>query len=332
MLIPGHDPAAVCARMKEICFERGAEDNLTAVIVSFPGGAEQAADDDLIDEVTIAGVRLTDTESALGQTISPEVEDPEVWDEGARPTAVTGDAADANEEPVMERPRDVNAHLNQESSTDYPDEATAEADYAPSGRIPDDSDENTADPIPVKHAEAHPSYSYVNAEPSRGPGRVIGWLIAGLIIGLAAGLGTSYFVVQKNLPAVPAPVLYEQKSNNVPLTSFEETRRLVDADPIKYLNANAVTPQEADDYFWLGRALLLTGKPVEARRAFEEAKRRLPGVAEPSNVKTMSNEIAMALIIAANPASAEAFAKEVAAGTSLAADANVNANAVGPIR
>ncbi|MBA3352298.1 MAG: serine/threonine-protein phosphatase, partial [Blastocatellia bacterium] len=33
ILEDGSDPAALCARIKEICYERGAEDNLTAVIV-----------------------------------------------------------------------------------------------------------------------------------------------------------------------------------------------------------------------------------------------------------------------------------------------------------
>jgi len=45
----------------------------------------------------------------------------------------------------------------------------------------------------------------------------------------------------------------------------------------------------------------------------------------------MSNEIAMAMIIASDPASAEAFAKEVAAA-SAPPSANTNVNSAAPVR
>jgi hypothetical protein len=145
------------------------------------------------------------------------------------------------------------------------------------------------------------------------------------------GLTAAYFLLGSYMkPTVEAPVLTEQKSNNVPLTAFEETRRLVDADPVKYLNANAASPQDADDYFWLGRALLLTGKPVEAKNQFTQAKNRLAQV-EASNAKTMATEIAMALAIINNAPASQEFTEGIAAANS-ATSTNANTNSVGPIR
>ena len=151
----------------------------------------------------------------------------------------------------------------------------------------------------------------------------VGLLILGGIMGLAAAY---YLLGNYARPIVEAPSLTEQKSNNIPLTSFEETRRIVDADPVKYLNANAATPEEADDFFWLGRALLLTGKPVEAKNEFLQAKNRLAQVDE-KNAKTMAAEIAMALAIIDSPDASKSFAKDVAAGlTPSATDANANSS------
>ncbi len=335
------DPTAVCTELKDLCFERGAEDNLTAVIVSFPGGAADAdSDDDLIEEETIAGVRENVVEpAALDEILATSdrndglgllelgVADEHPSDAALSATTVNG--IDVN--PQDTAADDDEAYLLQETEPNYEGEADAEADYVPATNLVAEAEENTADPEPKPRPAAYSIYPDDAETAPRKGGSVLGWLIAGLVIGIVSGLAAGYYIVQANIPRTPVPVLSEQKSNNVPLTSFEETRRLVDADPVKFLNANAATPQEAGDFFWLGRALLLTGKPVEAKRALEEARKRLAGVADPSNVKTMSNEIAMAMIIASDPASAEAFAKEVAAA-SAPPSANTNVNSAAPVR
>jgi cytochrome c-type biogenesis protein CcmH/NrfG len=77
---------------------------------------------------------------------------------------------------------------------------------------------------------------------------------------------------------------------------------LVDQDPKKYIAANP-DPKEAQDYFLLGRAYLLTGEYFQARNAFTTAKSRLSEL-DPKDRQTISNEIEMALaIIASGPAS-----------------------------
>lgn len=112
------------------------------------------------------------------------------------------------------------------------------------------------------------------------------------------------------------------KSNNTALTAFEEGRRQVDSDPARYITVNAASPQEAEDYFLLARAFLLTGKYWDAKRFYNLAKDRLSQV-EPSNARTLSAEIAMALAIIESTPATQAFERDLAAGRAVA-DGNSN--------
>lgn len=310
------EPADICAEMKGICFSRGAEDNLTAVIVSFPGdrtaGREEAVHDE-VEEVTLAGVRE-----------QPGVEN------GASPDRYDGDVLDLSEtiteepEPTPAKDHDDEAYLIEE-----PDGGAA----GPVSEIDDTvridaelvaTEEPTADPEP---RTSPLSYALEpDTSSGSGVGRYLGALGL-LLLGALAGLAGGYYLFRSITPPPEVPVFTEQKTDNIPLTSFETRRRLVDEDPQKYLNANAATPQEADDFFWLGRALLLTGKPVEARRAFEEARTRLGSFDDRSSARTMANEIAMAMAIIDDERAREAFAKLVPASTADQAPGNGNTNA-----
>jgi hypothetical protein len=135
--------------------------------------------------------------------------------------------------------------------------------------------------------------------------------VAFLLIGTAIGAaGYRYLVPPPEAPQ-PPPALVE-KSPDITLTAFEDSRRLIDKDPAAYLSANAASPQAPEDYFLMGRAFLLTGKYWEAKRSFAEAKNRL-SQADPKNAKTMAFEIAMAMSLIETPGAAEAFAKDISA-------------------
>ena len=151
-----------------------------------------------------------------------------------------------------------------------------------------------------------------------------------LLLGAAAGVAGSYFWHQ-NIPPPTVPVFTETKSNNIPLTAFEEGRREVDRDPDRYLLAKAASPQDAEDHYLLGRAQLLTGKYVEAMRRFALAKERLPQV-DPANSKTLEAEIALARALVSTPEACEAFVKEITSPGSAVQNRNVNSNnAVPPV-
>ena len=316
MLLSNEEPRVICEQMKRICYERGAEDNLTAVIVSFPGERIPPAFDPS-EDVTVPGIRAG--EGSTGLTV--ENIDASVAESNAIPNGSVLELDDLTSE--VSDPPEVARSLDDETYLMDTDSDARTQDTATIGDVPTDElpepEEVTADPVHHSITEHREVVSYPEPRSSSSAFVVGGLLILALIAGFAGG----YFLFKTLERPVETPVITEQKSNNVPLTSFEETRRLVDANPVKYLNANAATPQEAGDYFWLGRALMLTGKPIEAKRAFEEARRRLPEVAESSNVKTMENEIAMALSIIDDPRTFEAFSKSIAPPT---AEDNGNAN------
>jgi hypothetical protein len=139
------------------------------------------------------------------------------------------------------------------------------------------------------------------------------------------GAAAYYFLVgqQTSEPVVQAPVINEMKSNNAPLTAFEESRRIVDKDPQGYLNAKAVTPRDVGDFFLLGRAQMLTGRYWEAKRSFIEARNRL-ATADTNDAKTLATEISMALAIIESQEATETFSKDLQTANTAAANSNTN--------
>lgn len=325
LLASESDPSEICEKMKTLCFERGAEDNLTAVIVKFAGEKQLPVEDVDTDheQVTIAAARSPfesvaekDEASEISQdtiNIAEELENADVELEVPENTTAIAEPVDNDDGAyLLEHPEEIYA--------DEPVESASDTYHSESVFIPA-QEEPTADPEPSRTVS---SYESDSPETSRGflskAASAIALLIAGAVIGSAA----VYFLLGKEVPPQPSetPVISEQKSNNIPLTSFEEGRREVDADPLKYLTANSASADVAEDYFLLGRAFLLTGKYWEAKRSFSEAKNRLSQV-EASNAKTLAAEIAMAIAIIDSPQAAQEFAKEIAAGAAAPA-ANTN--------
>jgi len=159
-----------------------------------------------------------------------------------------------------------------------------------------------------------------------GVGRIL-LSIGLLILGGGIAVAGSYFLgfISPNQP-VQVPQVETMKTQNIPLTSFEESRRAVDKDPSAYASRSG-TPTDAADFYLLGRSLMLTGKTVEAKRQFELAKERLPQLDE-NERKTLANEIALALAVVDNPVALETFKKS----TEVSATANTNTAANSPIR
>lgn len=305
-------PEDICYRLKEICYDRGAEDNLTALVISVGGAGETvtaggigAGDGAEDEEVTVATAR-----SPFDDTVSNE-EFPI--------TSATASGSPAARE-AMAGPRDDDSFLMIE-----PEAAEIQPPADESSR------ERAAAPVSASESSRPAAVSSAQQKfhlDQKHPGTASRILssIAFLLLGGLLGAG-AFYMLQPASPAPvvdvpPPPAITEMKSNNTALTSFEEARRQVDNDPTKYLAAKAASPQEAEDYFLLGRAFLLTGRYWEAKRAFNEAKNRLPQV-DAGNAKTLSAEIAMALAIIESPAATDSFSRNMAA-TVPAADSNTN--------
>lgn len=291
------EPAEICRQMKELCYDRGAEDNLTAVIIKFT--AEKAAE---VYAATKSGTELDPeliTIASARSHFDKPVESEGMGDRSQESVIRASDSDDIDM-PAL-RSENTSALHNSESVNEDLSNYTASSPIAEQEAKFEKRD-TTFSEQKVPSTEAANSGSLFNKALS-----VIGLLIIGGLI----GAGGHYFWLQSS-PASVSPVITETKSNNTALTAFEEGRRRVDDDPAKYLIVDSANPQEAEDYFLLGRAFLLTGKPQEAKQAFGEAKNRLSQV-EASNAKTLAAEIAMALAIIDSPQAAQAFADEIPA-------------------
>ena len=298
------EPDVLVQQMREICYSRGAEDNLTAVIVRVMGsltavsenGTGIAAPIHEQEEETVATARSPF--DSFAEDFPIEVDD----------EISTIDVPKEDIDQAIE-PLDDESYLLTEPEGIEPErklgmEPAAVDMEAMPPTVP------TVTPSPVTRDNS--TYNFQTFEEEKpGVGSKILYSLIFLLLGLGLGAGGYYFL-QQAYPAAEVPILNETKSNNIPLTSFEEGRRIVDSDPSRYLLANAASPESAEDHYLLGRAQLLTGKYIEAARQFNLAKERLSGV-DPANAKTLAAEIALGQAIAANPAAGEAFAKEMSA-------------------
>jgi hypothetical protein len=304
------EPAEICERLKEVCYDRGAEDNLTAIVVRVEGepaakelSAAAGAGDS--DEVTIASSRAP-AASAVEEVAEPE-DDGDFSSHDTLSIDELDDQAYLMEEPE-EEVRTVDLHDYTSSSVVVP----AQPSPPPPPRV-------SATPV------IRPYTTTFIEESSSGAGsRLLSSLLFLLLGGVLGVAGYYFWLGSQPEPVVETPVITEMKSNNVPLNAFEEGRRLVDKDPAAYINANAASAREVDDYFLLGRAFMLTGKYWEAKRAFTEARNRL-ATADPNNAKTLAMEISMALAIIESPQATESFTKDVATA-SVAGASNTNTN------
>lgn len=327
ILAANDDPAEICRLMKDICYERGAEDNLTALIIKiFPqtarvsssGNGAAAAE---LDEPTVAAARLPTVGSASLSTVE----------------VVNGDYPTRE----LTQPAAAQNQFNENAGL------RADAVKAPISDAAENSLPNNVFPTPAATAsetvENSPATSYKNNYATnslletdekvyRVDGEKSGSLLskllsalALLLIGGALGAG-AYHLTRQNPAAIPQPVpqITEMKTPNIPFTAFEENRRNVDRNPQQFIAANAARPQDATDFYLLGRAYLLTAKYTEAKQALTTAKNLL-AQADEVNGKTLANEIAMSMAIINDPFALRAFEKDVLQNNP-APNQNTNAN------
>ena len=313
------EPEVLIGQMKDLCYSRGAEDNLTAVVVRVasilaeslaqPIAPVEALPEEL-EEETVATARSPFDSFAEESPQEIEVENPTI---------------EVKHEDIELHPEDLDdeAYLLDESvQTETTEPSVPPAEYTSSSLVVPAADPQTE---PTKPADTIPYNFQTYEDQDSGIGSRVFWSLLFLVIGGALGFGGYYYWLQAN-PTPQVPVLNDTKGSNITMVVFEETRREVDSAPDRFLAANAASPETADDHYFLGRAQLLTRKYVEATRQFTLAKEKL-GQADQVNAKTLAAEIALGMAIAANPTAQEAFAKEIAAANQ-PGSANSNSNVI----
>ncbi len=281
-----HPPVVICQEMREICYSRGAEDNLTAVIVRFVGGDSGPE----LEESTVARAR-EDVQEPVGFVAAVNSDD-EVRTQNLRIPAELSGYADV----------DVNSPVESETVEIMP----KEEDWS-------------------EMAAEHDEKTFVIEEGGGFFSKALMFFI-GMLVGAAAGIGGYYFWSNMQMVEPPPPAqVKEMQSQNIPFTEFEKARRNVDSNPQKYIDASGATSADAVDFYLIGRAYSLLGKYPEAKDAFGKAKLRLADFkGDAADKTTLANEIAIGLAAIDNGFSRKMLETEKTGAP--ASNANVGSN------
>lgn len=335
-----NDPEFICEQIKALCFERGAEDNLTAVIARLgePEGNHtyEVHDATIVpdEEITVASAReavISAVTVALDEDDLLELDmpvDPQHVSVVAEPTPAHAGHAVPTPEAVAATPIDEGEAEPVAGYFDAVEHETVETTTSGlSSHIdaePRSSHEETprrAEPEFAMFGNAgQPAFDEVRRPSSIGRVfRSAALLLIGGLVGLAA---YHYLLIDRTQPAAQEP-LTQMQSNNQPQTAFEENRRTLDKEPEAALKRFEQKPKDAEDFFLVGRANLLLGKYPEAQKAFEVSLAKIASnEVDTTNATTIKTEIAIAMSIINDPA-AQANLKKSLAETSTAANANV---------
>jgi serine/threonine protein phosphatase PrpC len=295
-------PSEICARMKEICYSRGAEDNLTAVIVKVNEATNGKPHD--FEESTIAASRPAASHGAVIVTRDDDG-DYEI------PTQNLQMPAENNAARNLDKTEQIFIPETEPATT----EKTVEpVDYQPQTEIV--RDEKT----------------YVIDE-NKGGGFGSKFLTACLllILGGIVGAALSYFLLRQPQPqpvVQETPKITQMQTPNIEYSAFEDNRRNADKNPEQFIAASGASAQDAEGLYLLGRAYFVNGDYIKAKDAFTRAKERLSEVRE-INRKTLENEIAIGLSIVENNIARNEFINQkrlIAAPQNPANTANTTGN------
>lgn len=327
------DLTEVCRKLKQVCYDRGAEDNLTAVVVKIKGELAPVFED------STPAYQEHPEEETVATARSP-------FDDVAGPVAEEKGPAYAETSTVLPENEDV-LELSTEPPPIVHEEEAAELEpiELEIPDVPDVKEPAVVEPVPVMTAEMSqtadrsisPAYHPQDETLPASRGAFFGGFLSSLLLLVLGGLlgaAGMYALFQPRTTGQPQPQptpVLEPKA--LPrFSSFEQLRRDVDADPIKYLEANKAYEPDADaaDFYLKGRAFLRLGNYFEAKQSLLEARKRLK--ADSDDSATLETEIALTLAVINSGPASESFRKDVTdwANTGSNTDANsagtVNAN------
>ncbi|HEV2708538.1 MAG TPA: PP2C family serine/threonine-protein phosphatase [Pyrinomonadaceae bacterium] len=254
---------AACEEMKRRCFERGAEDNLTAVVVRV-GEAAAGADTSRTN---------ADEDDEAPTIISTRAEAPLV-------SPRSNEAVNAAS--VLRRP--------------FSDVGTATVDAPPP---PPRAEVLEANGAPVTAEAATPADTTNSTEraSSSSAARFV-VLLFFLVAASALGFYTGMLYAQRSAPETataqtPAPVTSQTPAQADPAEeTFEERRRRVDRNPLaeanrlgEQINARQIGADDPVTLYFYGRALFLSGRQQEAVDAFDKAVTLIDRNTTPENAE-----------------------------------------------
>ncbi len=336
LLLSRANPADICDKMKEICFARGAEDNLTAVIVSVTGVGEgdyvkpeAAAVAPIIDEeATVASARPETIPPTLAE-IQDEYED--IPTRGLEMPA-SMQTPEANN---FTSPSEIPAYPNDDDESYLMDESSEASQSAPqtqeSSNIADYSVSAVSEtPAVSQQVTVTPKKEIIEAKPKRRGGFFVKLLSSLLLLFVGAILGVAgYYVWQQYFVTLPEKSNLVPETNNVTKSSSEKLGRVVDTNPgdvIKQFENEKSSPQDAIDFYLLGRAYLLKNNYKGAVDAFIKARNGLKDITDTEIKTVLATNISQGMVIASDEKVSEKFVKELKEVNSTATNNQTNNN------
>ncbi len=299
------DPFEVCQKFKTLCYERGAEDNLTAVVVkiskasegNFANNSNEVAAD--FEEQTVATARPSLVDSSILSNDSQNLKSSET-DENAFEDTLSDSNLTENLENnvIIAGTESLDQQIQSESIQEVP-------------KVKEEKIE-TANPVNVQ------TYNSYDDKEEGLTGKIVSGLVW-LLVGGLIGAGIVYFWLNNSRTDETFPAT-KQRSEIESNMSFDQKINDVDENPAQYIAKN-VSPQTAEDYYLIGRAYLQQGNYSSAKTAFTSAKEKLD--ANSSN-NTLKFEIAQGLAVVNDLFAQDVFEKEL--GISKSADSNSEVN------
>ncbi|HMS42457.1 MAG TPA: protein phosphatase 2C domain-containing protein [Pyrinomonadaceae bacterium] len=322
LLLMGGTPTEICEELKKLCYERGAEDNLTAIVVKIskavaPVSAPQNIPSAVIEteEQTVATPRVSDYQD---EDFLLDVDENDIPTQNlVMPQAVK----EANI-PTAEYPTETPVE-NYVEETSAPVMAQISQEPAPVAAV----EPIAAQPPIITGQSIVPDADlFAETEPEKPKGggffgKLFGALLW-LLLGAAIGAGGFWYWTQMNKQAeIPPQLPVAVDPAEAAVSTFEKSRRTADDEPTKYIEANKNEPPNAEKLYLLGRAALLNHNFSEAAKYFKEAQTQLSEVHK-SNQKTLKNDINLGLAIATSEAAQTEFKKQSPLNSSSTANTN----------
>jgi protein phosphatase len=340
LLLVNAAPADICAKMKEICYSRGAEDNLTAVIVN----VFRAAEENIQDLPTIMP-NAAEEEATVATARAPVSETPPVYlddDADEIPTRNLEMPAAMQTPPVMQTVPPIEEAVPPTETFNY--EHDDDEQYLMESAA-QETPQTTPEPEPEPNTAAYAASAAVESAPAAYPERVepkefttyetqektsgggfgkilssLLWLVVGALLGAVA----VYLWQTMNAKPAEVPALLPQ-SNNIPKSSDSNVESEAEVSPEKLVKSYETSSStDAFDFYVQGRALLRLKRYDEAKNKFIAARNNLKEVKDPKTKAILESSISQGLIVAQDKTAQAAFERELKFAAETNSQTNTN--------
>lgn len=295
-----------CKIIKRRCYDRGAEDNLTAVVINVVAAVNAADDLSLLELApeeteTVATARV----GASSGQLFPDIAEPA-----------------SGSPPLVDDSFELDVIEDLESTEEIEIPAVEEVPVAKTYTAPKPEEKDLVEivdsPIDARHElKSRKDVAAYRADDFAGA-EFIGKLLTGLVwlaVGILVG-ALGYFMISSTFGGSQNAA--DQLSQGS--LRFEQLRREVDADPAKYLaKFSTMENKVAGDHYLVGRAYLLQSNYGAAKTSFENARNQLANEDE-SNRAILVNDIAAGLAIANSREAQDSFNGQSSGGEADAAE------------